>query len=89
MIKNIIVDTCMDDELKVFGEGEAVTIPNPLSISNKKYNFDYYCAMAAAQLYSLVDMEQFPNADDSATKIVNRTKIFANKVKSAFPDAFE
>ena len=77
----------------IFGEGEgaaggAITVPNPIGINNKQYEFDYYCAMAAAGLFSLVDMEQYPNADDISQKIINRTKTFAKKVKEAFPNAF-
>ena len=76
----------------ILGDGEAgaeITVPNPIGVINNKYNFDYYCAMAAAGLYALVDMQQYPNGDDIAQKIVSRTKIFGEKIKSAFPDAFE
>lgn len=78
-----------DNKEMVFGEGDvSIEIPNPLSVDHKTYNFDYYCAMAAAGLFALTDPEQFPNSDDAATKIVNRAKIFGNKVRGAFPGAF-
>ena len=80
----------MKNEDMTFGaDGGEITIPDVMKITNQKFSYDYYCAMAAAQLYSLVDMAQYPNADDICRKIVNRTKIFGDLVKSNFPDAFE
>ena len=76
----------------IFGEGEGgatIAIPNPMNIQHKKYNFDFYCALAAQQLFSMVDMEQYSNTSDITQKVINRIEYFAKEIKKKWPEAFE
>lgn len=88
-----------EEEINLFGAEEggaqesvvsgSISIDGPLNFKQDKFNFDYYCALTAMKIMSSVDIDRFKNVDEITRNVIYRTKIFADKVKGEFPDAFE